>query len=385
VRVALLVTDLERGGTPLRLVRQGRALREAGATVAVGCLAPPGPLTAELEHAGVRTFACGARGPRDVTALRSLLAFLRRWRPDILHTTLTHANLAGRCAGWVLGLPVVSSTATIEVERRWQVWAERLTARLDQGHIVNSRALAEHVARTFRVPRARLHVIPPAIAAWQRTDPQQARAALGIPPHEFVVLWFGRFDPVKRLDMLVRCAEIMAAVPSRFLLAGDGPHRPAIDLALRLSSAARNVHLLGWRSDMGPLLAAADVLLLPSLTEGLPNAVLEAMAAGVPVVGADLPALRELSAGSRRALLVQDASPKAFAEALLWLRENPARRTALAAAAREWAAQFEPSGVAQALLGVYARVIRDYAGRAGNSRSVRGAPPPPERRSESPL
>ncbi len=358
MRVVLLVTDLQRGGTPLRLARLAVGLRDAGIAVHVGCLAPPGPVGDALEATGIPTFACGARSARDCAALVRLAHHLRRIRPDLIHATLTHANVAARIAGGWLRIPVVTSTATIEVERRWHLVLERLTARWDRGHIVNGRTLARHVAEVFRVPPARIHVIPPCpppVAGDMRRD--EARAQLGIPPHEFVVLWVGRLDRVKRVELVIRCAEILSSVPNRFLLAGDGPDRMAVERALRLSSAAGTVHLLGWQTELAPLWAAADVLLFPSLTEGTPNAVLEAMAAGVPVVASDIPALRELSGDGKRLLLVAADAPKAYADALLWLRANEAQRRDLIQRAAEWAGAQRPEAAVHALLKVYEQVL----------------------------
>ncbi|MBU0641199.1 MAG: glycosyltransferase [Planctomycetes bacterium] len=359
MRVMLLVTDLERGGTPLRIARLACGLRAAGADVSAGCLAPPGPVSAELEARGIDTFSCAARDARDVRALQRLARQVRRLRPDLIHATLTHANVAARVVGLVCHVPVLTSTATIEVERRWHRWAELLTARLDRGHIVNSETLARHVAEAFWLPERHIHVVPPLLAPVpRRTERAAARERLGIPAHEFVVLWVGRLDPVKRIDLIVRCAEIMGVVPCRFLLAGDGPQRPAVEQMVRLSSSAPRLHLLGWQTGLGPLLSAADAFLFPSLTEGMPNAVLEAMQFGLPVVGSDVPTLRELSGAGTRLMLVESAEPKAFADALLWLRENDDHRLALGQRAAAWVAGVGDSRVAVwAVLGVYRRVV----------------------------
>ncbi len=94
MRVALLVTDLERGGTPLRLVRLARGLSAAGVEVHAGCLAPRGPLSSELTAAGLATFACDAEDARDFLALKRLSQHMRRVQPDLIHATLLHANVA---------------------------------------------------------------------------------------------------------------------------------------------------------------------------------------------------------------------------------------------------------------------------------------------------
>ena len=359
MRVMLLVTDLQRGGTPLRNARLARGLRAAGVDVHAGCLAPPGPVSTELEAVGIPTFACHAEDNRDVLALARLSQHVRCFRPDLIHATLMHANVAARLVGVVQRIPVIAATATIEVERPWHRVLERATAGLERAHLVNSRAVADHVTRILGVPARRVHVIPPSLDPLPtRSDHSAARVALGIPDHEFVVAWVGRFDPVKRLDLLVRCAESVRTVPMRFLLVGDGPYRAAIEQMLRLSSAARFVHLLGWRSDVAAILSAADAFLFPSLTEGMPNAVLEAMACGLPVVASDIPVLRELSDDGRRCVLVTGHEPKEYAAALLALRSDPAARAALAAQAASWACTaLDPAATIQAVLDVYRRVL----------------------------
>lgn len=370
MRVILLVTDHGRGGTPLRLARLARGLRAAGVDVYGGCLGAPGPVTRQLEADEIPTLTCGARGVTDVLALRRLVRHVRQLRPDLIHATLLHANVAARFVGRTQRVAVVTSTATIEVERRWHRHLERLTARLDQGHIVNSPALADHVVRVFRVPPERVHVVPPSLAAWPREmDQATVRSALDIPPGEFVVAWVGRFDPVKRLDLLIRCAELVRDRPVRFLLAGDGPARGAVEKTLRQSSAQSVVRLLGWQDDVVPVLRAADVFLFPSRTEGMPNAVLEAMACGLPIVASALPALRELAGDGSRLRLVAGDRPQDFAAALRTLLADEAARRAIGDAAATWAAEnLDPQATTAAVLRVYEHVLRRWATSAGRSR-----------------
>lgn len=358
MRVVLLVTDLQRGGTPLRMARLAGHLAAAGVEVHVGCLAGPGPVSGDLEQAGVPTFACDARHNRDLFVFKRLAQQLRRIQPDVIHATLFHANIAARLVGPCLGIPVLTSTATIEVERRWHLWVERCTAGRDAGHIVNSRALAEHVGRAFGRRAEHVHRVPPSIGPLpQCIDSAEARRRLELAPDEFVVLWVGRFDPVKRLDLIAECAERLNDAPARFLLAGDGPLRADFEHALRRSPAAERVTLLGWQQDLGPALSAADVFLFPSRTEGLPNAVLQAMACGLPVVGGDIPVLRELCGEPERLMLCAPGRADAFVEALRTLRADPQRRRLLAERAAEWARTLlDPKPLVQAHLALYQSV-----------------------------
>ncbi|MCH7872722.1 MAG: glycosyltransferase [Planctomycetes bacterium] len=360
MKVMLLVTDLERGGTPGRIARLARGLHAESVEVHVGCLAAAGPVSADLEREGIATFACYATGPRDLSVLARLSGHVRRIRPKLIHSTLTHANLAARLMGLRHRIPVIGSTATIEVERRWHLTAERWTARLDRRHVVNSRAVAEHVRTAFRLPASRIDIVPPSVdPPVTPVDRDAARRALDLAEHEFVVLWAGRFDPVKRLEIVVRCAEIMSDIPSRFLLAGDGAIRDEIERCIRLSSAASRVALLGWRDDLPTLMAAADAFIFPSLTEGMPNAVLEAMAAGLPIVAADIPALRELAGDDQRMALVDSDQPVAYADALRQLAADPKLRENLGRRASEWAREhLDPAVAVKAVIQIYRKLLR---------------------------
>lgn len=359
MRVMLLVTDLERGGTPRRIARLARGLAREGIVAHVGCLARAGPVSSELDRDGIATFACDAAGPRDFAALARLSAHVRRIRPALIHANLTHANVAARLIGLRHRIPVIGSTATIEVERRWHLRLERWTARLDRRHVVNSRAVAEHVKAVFRLPVSKIAIVPPSVDRPQTpTDRSSARRTLQIAEHELAVLWVGRLDPVKRLEIVVRCAEILSDVPSHFLLAGEGPFREELERCIRLSSAASRVSLLGWRDDLPTLMAAADVFIFPSMTEGMPNAVLEAMAAGLPIVAADIPVLRELSGDGQRMVLVDSGEAVAYADELRRLAADSGRRERLGHAAAEWASQhLDHDATVRAVIGIYRQAI----------------------------
>ncbi|MBW7906319.1 MAG: glycosyltransferase [Phycisphaerae bacterium] len=360
MRIVLLITDLQRGGTPLRIVRLARGLRGADVDVHVGCLAPRGPLSDELEAAGVPTFACGARHAADLRALIRLHRALNGLRPDLLHATLTHANVAARLVGAERHIPVIGSTATIEIERRWHLWIERLTAPIDAAHVVHSRALAEHVHRAFRLPRERIHVVPPSVEVGRPVERLAARRWLGLPPDAFVIAWAGRFDRVKRVDVLIDAASALAARGVVVALAGDGPLRPALER--RAAASGGRVVFLGWQADLAPLLSATDLFALPSRTEGLPNALLEAMLSGAPAVAFDIPPLRELAGQNQRLTLVPEGDAAAFIAELRRLQDRPELRQRLAAAAREWAAgHLDPNATTRALLRLYDDVLRRSA------------------------
>ncbi|MBL8879644.1 MAG: glycosyltransferase [Phycisphaerales bacterium] len=360
MRVALLVTDLERGGTPLRLAATARHLAARGVDVRVGCLRPPGPVSEKLNRTGIETFACGARSVSDVGAVWRLRNILRGFRPHLIHSTLFHANIAARIVGWTLRIPVVTSTATIEVERKWHLAIERLTQRCSAAHVVNSIALAEHLIRDLHIARRRIHVVPPFLETEDIPERAAARAKFGLGDHEFAVAWLGRFDVVKRLDLVIRAAEILSGSPYRFLLAGDGPARQALEKLIRTSSVARRVTLLGWLEQPAELLTAADAFIFPSLTEGQPNALMQAMRAGLPIVASDIPAHRALRGDPQRLELVSSQEPAHYARALSEIRTNIAAARDMGERARAFALrEFDSSASISALLSAYSHVLEN--------------------------
>ncbi|MBI5763309.1 MAG: glycosyltransferase [Planctomycetes bacterium] len=297
IRVMIVATDLELGGLPLRLARLAPYLRRAGVEPIIGCLSRPGPVSAMLEKAGFSTFSCDAAGRFDASCLARLATRVRRFNPDVLQGGLFHANLAVRMVGRCDRVrPIVTSTVTIEIERRWHCWGESLTAGLSDAHVANSNAVASHLVEELGFPRERVSVIPngvdaDAIAAAPPID----RATWMLPADAALLVWVGRMDPVKDLTTLVNAVNIVRdRHPVALALIGSGPERSAVERRIAECQLCGIVRCVGWREDVASWLRAADALVLTSRTEGSPNVVLEAIAAQCPVVVSDLPCCREL-------------------------------------------------------------------------------------------
>lgn len=297
-RILLLTTDLERGGLPLRVARLVPWLRRGGVEPIIGCLKPPGPLSRELHAQGFAVFSAGARGRLDGFALRRLSGEFRRFDPDLIHASLFHANLAARLVGRLhRPRPIMTSTVTIEIERTWHLWGEALTWSLSDLHVANSRAVAAHLVEDLGFAADRVAVIPNGVdfAALDEARPID-REALGIHPQIRLIVWAGRMDPVKNVEMVIDVVGALAARgPVAAVLLGDGPARPAIERRIRERRLESVIRMALWTDSVAAWLKAADVLLFPSLTEGAPNILLEAIACGCPIVASDIPACRELT------------------------------------------------------------------------------------------
>lgn len=342
--IAMLITDLDVGGAERNLVSLAQVLARGGWSVEVASVMPPGEMRHALRETGIDVEDLHATSHLDQRALVRAVAWLRRTRPHLLHTWLFHANLLGRVAAWLAGVGVVVSGVRVAEPRRLHLLGERLTQGLADRIVVNSEGLRRYmIAHGIRPER--LQVIPNSVDIERfRFEPREEKRSDPF----FRVLFVGRLDRQKGVDVLVRAAAELADV--RFDLAGEGPERDALQAQAR---DLPNVRLLGFRPDVPELLARADALALPSRWEGMPNVLLEAMAAGVPVVATRVAGSADLVEDGVNGLLVEPDDPRALASALVRLRDDGPLRTRLAEAGRLTASKHAPEAIADAYKALY--------------------------------
>ncbi len=333
--IALCITDLQLGGAEQGLVEVATCLDRQRFCAVVFALEPP-PKTEQdsclpaLLAADVEVHCLDARGSWDIVrVLRHLTRLLAAQKPRIVQTFLFHANIAGRIAARRAGAGhVVSGIRVAEPRRSWRLWADRLTDRLVDRHVCVSRSVAQFALEKARLPAEKLVVIPN--AADLRRYPARKAADLrscGIAAGRRVVSCVGRLDRQKGLPWLIRTAPAwLDRLPDAdLLLVGEGPLRRKLEGLCRGSEVSDRIHFAGWRGDVPEILAASDLLVLPSAWEGMPKVVLEAMASRLPVVATDVEGVRELLGPGAGDQTVQYADSKAFAEKVVALMENSQR------------------------------------------------------------
>lgn len=333
-----VITDLELGGVPLHLHRLVGAMRVRGLTAAVISLAAAGPVGKMLEADGVTVYSCEGRGGWDFRVFVRLAKFIQAAKPGLIHSLLFHANLAARWAAAKVGFPpsrVLCEIQTVEVERRWHLWVDRVSYDGCRFTIGNSPSVIEHLATHARIPRDQLRLVRGGInPAPIRAAKPIERRSLGLPHDAAMVLWGGRLDPVKGLSLLIESFRLIHEEANAHLcLAGAGPIREQLERLVRGLQLTHCVHFLGPRVDVAELLKAADVFVFPSRTEGLPNALLEAMAAACPIVTTDVPGCRDLIVNGQTGLVVPYADTQALAAAMLRLLGDPVLAARLGAQA----------------------------------------------------
>lgn len=283
-------------------------------------------LEEELADRGIPVIPLGLSATRGgwnwPLAAIKIRRLMRDYRPDVLHTSLFAGNLVGQLAAWRWDVPVVSSlvlTGDMRLHRRFQPGAaswkgsilRAVAARAARSGHVWFRAITEDVRQTnaasLGVPANRIEVIPRGVDVEAYRDLQPDRGRFKIPDCAPLFVNVGRQAAQKGQVMLVDAfAEIVAAVPEAHLaVAGrEGDASGAIRDRIAERGLGERIHLLGYRQDLPLLLASADVFVFSSRAEGLGTALLEAMAAGLPVVAFDIPPVREITDDGQCARLV---------------------------------------------------------------------------------
>lgn len=341
LRVVHVVLSLEVGGLEhvvLDLVRQGLA---AGQDVSVLCVERTGALAPQVEALGAPVVCIDkvpGLSPRSVRDLRRAFAGIR---PDVIHTHQLAALAYVRASFLARHRPVVVHT---EHGKHYSGrWRNRLLGRFGSGGVdrffcVSADVAAEvrqcHVARS-----AIVQVVPNGIDTARFSDDhgsRDIRAELNIPAGARVVGTVGRLAEIKRQDLLIQgFAEISKACPdTHLLLIGDGPMRADLQELARKLNLADRVHFAGYRADPAPFVRSMSVFALTSRSEGMPLSVLEAWAAGVPVVASRVGGLPELIRQDSTGLLFESGSAPEFAASVLRVLGDGKLRGDLIAAAR---------------------------------------------------
>jgi len=340
VRVMLLITDLQRGGTPLRTVNLAKALRDQNVQPIVGSLAPRGPLHDELDKLSISSFHCDASGARSLGAFKRLAEIIASIDPDVIHASLFHANIAARLVGRLdRARPIITSTVTIEIERKWHNWVEGFTAHRSDIHVANSTAVRSHLLNVGFDPQRTVVIRNgleiDGIAVTAPVDLESEGLSAGRP----LIVWAGRMDKVKNLQVVIQTAARMRASDAQFVLIGDGPERSRVAGWIAAKGLHRTVRLIGWRADLWAWLRSASCLLFPSHTEGAPNVVLEAMAAGCPVVASRIPPHEALIADGATGFLVAADDVRGFASRIAGLLRDPLESQRIAESAAQMVRQ----------------------------------------------
>jgi glycosyltransferase involved in cell wall biosynthesis len=361
IRVLRVIARLNVGGPALHVAYLSAGLQERGyeTTLVAGELARgEESMAAVAERRGVEVRAVSelrrqVSPLRDVVAAFRLAALIRRMRPHVVHTHTAKAGAVGRIAVLLSGVrrrPVVVHTFHGHVLRgyfgRVQEGGfrllERALARGTDALVAVSPQVRDDLVGLGVAPRERFVVVRLGIELEERVggaDGARARTRrlLGIPDDRFVVGWMGRMTAVKRTDDVVFAFANLRArgVDAALCFVGDGPDRTDVEERAYELGVARDCFYLGYQDDVAGWYAAFDAFVLPSANEGTPVSVIEALAAGCPVVATDVGGVSDVVREGVDGFLVAAGDTDALAARLEELAGDEALRRRMGGAARD--------------------------------------------------
>jgi glycosyltransferase involved in cell wall biosynthesis len=328
-RICQLITELVPSGAERCVYELSRRLDRARFDVEVAALRG-GAVADWLAAEGIPVHVMHVRGKWDVLKLSRLAGVLRRGKFDLLHTHLFHADLAGRPAARIAGVPHLVNTVHVAEGRfrPWQFAYARLMGEHCDRVVCVSQAVREFHQRRSRLPGSLYAVIPNGVQTEAYRPDEAARTRLrrqwAVPDGEYLLAFVGRLDPQKGIGTLLGALSHLGArgCPARIVLAGDGPQRKIVENYVAHGEGGRLCRMLGFVDDIPAVLSAADCLVLPSKWEGFGLAALEAMAAGLPVIATRVPGLAEVVRHGQTGLLLDPEDPVALAESIDQLRSD---------------------------------------------------------------
>lgn len=339
LKVLQLIPTLDRSGAEKQMVLLAKGLPRDRFHVEVATLTRLGPLEAELREAGIPVKAIGKHLKVDPIALLNLSRFLKARAFDLVQTWIFAANTYGRVAARMAGVPVV-----VVSEMAVDLWKGRIDRAIDRGLstwcdrlVGNSHAVVEFYQQ-LGVPKDKLAMIYSGIEneSPPQVDPCAVRAELAFEVEAPLILFAGRLADQKRVDDLLKALDLLQYVQpdARTVIAGDGPLRDRLEETSHAYQLDDRVKFLGHRDDVPRLMAAADLVVLPSAYEGLPNVILEAMRFRKPVVATAASGTTEIVVDGQTGLLVPIGNPPLLARAIRDVVRDPALAARLGEAGR---------------------------------------------------
>jgi glycosyltransferase involved in cell wall biosynthesis len=381
IRVLRLIARLNVGGPAIHVVTLTAGLDPARYESRLVCGLPgphEGDMSYLLEEAGVRPVILPEMGREvaplaDTATLARLVRLMRQFRPHVVHTHTAKAGAVGRMAARLSRVPVVVHTFHGHVfsayfgafQSRMAARTERVLALMSNRLITLSERLRREIASYGVAPLEKIEVVPLGLDLARFAPPGglprgRLRGEFSLAADEPLIGTVGRLVPVKDHDLFLRAAQALrqSGSQARFAIVGDGELRGSLEAQARELGLGDVVYFTGWRRDLPEVYADLDLLVNTSRNEGTPVAVIEAMAAGVPVVATAVGGVPDVVADGATGTLVPGGDVEVLARALAERLAQPAETRRMAEAAQ--AEVLERFSVRQLLCnldGLYCRLL----------------------------
>lgn len=343
-RIIHFITDLSTGGAENALLRLLTAIDRDLYKPTVVCFNNGNSIIAkEINKLNIPVIDLGMTHKGRIDAFLRLSRFLHDTQPVILHTWLFHANFTGRLVGRLNKVPIIiTSRRNINIGGSRRELLMRWTSGMDNKIIAVCKAVRKAEIESSNVPSDKVVTIyngldPSPFTSLSDESALEIRNSFGIPDDSLLLGAIGRLHPAKGFNDLITAMTLLKTETNsiQLLIVGEGELLNQLKLQVHNNNLSGTIKFTGLRNDIPEILSALDVLVSPSLWEGLPNVVLEAMAAGKPVVATSVGGTPEAVVDGETGLLVPPRNPEALATAILRLLGNSELRTRMGHAGRE--------------------------------------------------
>lgn len=334
-KIVHLITGLTVGGAEQMLLRTVSKLE---GDHSVWSIIPRGKIGEELEAMGVDVRYLNLRSIGDIRVPLRLYQWLRQTQPDIIVTYLLHADILGRIIGRLTKVPmIISSIRCAHQDKHLLVWLSRLTAPLAHAYIAVSQSVKLWTIQRLKVPADKITVIYNGVDC----NGVDCNGIDSVGPtkitthHPLTISFIGRLDAQKGLTYFIEAIRLLttkSVPPYQVQLVGDGIEKARLEELITRYGLAQ-VTLLGFRRDITAILGQTDIFVSPTLFEGISNSIMEAMAAGLPVITTSIPENLELIENNQNGIVVPARNAQALADGIELLLNDEKLRQHLGAAA----------------------------------------------------
>lgn len=360
--ILFCITELDPGGAERAFVHILSRLDRTRWHPRVICLSGHGELVEDLERLNIEVICLNGNPRRPIQILSRLYREIRQFHPMLIQSFLFHANILSRIAGRLAGVPaLVSGIRVAEKRSNSYLKLDRWTERWATKHICVSEAVRRFSIEQGGLTPEKLIVIPNGIdqERFKYATPIP-REQLGYTSSDVLALFVGRLDSQKGVtDLLEVALRLKEKCPQlKCLIAGTGPEEQRLRDAVNQLELTESVRFLGRRDDVPALMKTADFFVFPSRWEGMPNVILEAMAAGLPIVTTNVEGIDQLLEHDLSAEIVPIGDLKQFSASVQKLIQNVELRQQYAEQAKHrLSTEFDWQSIADQYQDLYEQII----------------------------
>ena len=333
IKILYLITDLNVGGAEMVLWRILGGLNRQDFEPIVVSIITPGLIGKEIEKLGIKIFNLKAKQKLSLFPFFRLIRIIIKEQPKILNSFLFHADISGRIAGRICGVPIIISSIRSENFSKVREKILGITKKLCNVVIAVSETCAKKAIKNKIVLSHQIRVIANGVDAEKFKNKnesirQKIRQEINIDPGAKLMISVGSLREAKGYSYLIKAINILREEHSNvfFVILGEGEKRGELEKEIKDYKLEKNIFLLGQKNNIADYLAASDYFVLPSLWEGMPNTLLEAMASGMVCIATAVSGVTEIIDDGENGFLVTPGDEKALAQKIENVLSLPRRR-----------------------------------------------------------